>query len=347
MEALIEAWDGELLAVHHDRPSGATMIGCVHSTRLGPSGGGTRMKVYPSLADAIKDGQRLSAAMTLKFAVNALPLGGGKSVIAVPALPAGAQRRRLLLEFGAFLTSLGGALSCAPDMNTDAHDMDVIAEACPHVFCRSPEAGGSGDTGPDTAAGVFHGLAATVGHRFGTGLAGRSLLVQGLGSVGGPLARMLLEAGAEVMVADPEPERLLGLTQLGATEVPVGAVLETACDALVPCATGAILNRDTIPRLRCAVVAGAANNQLEEAADADRLRERGILYAPDYVINSGGVLHGGGLELLGWSRTELDQRLLGIGDTLLRIFALAEEAGISTDEAGRRLAQSTLDQGPA
>ena len=127
------------------------MIVCVHSSKLGPGAGGTRLKTYPDLAEAVRDGQRLAAAMTLKYAVSGLPFGGGKSVISVPRLPEAAERRRLLLEFAAFLESMGGVYSCAPDMNTDARDMDVIAEACSHVFCRTPEAGGSGDTGPDTA----------------------------------------------------------------------------------------------------------------------------------------------------------------------------------------------------
>ena len=342
LQDLIESWDGELVAIHRDRPSGAAMIVCVHSSRLGPAGGGVRLKTYPDLAAALRDGQRLAAAMTLKFAVHSLPMGGGKSVLSVPSIPAGAERRRLLLEFGAFLQSLGGVCSCASDMNTDARDMDVIGEVCSHVFCRSLEAGGSGDTGPDTATGVFHGIEASVRHHFQSELAGRTILVQGLGSVGGPLARHLLAAGAAVLVADPEPDRVQALVALGARAVDPAAALTTECDVLAPCATGAVLSETTIPGLRCGVVAGAANNQLAVAADAARLRERGILYAPDYVINSGGALHGSGLELLGWTREELDARLAGIGDTLSRIYRSAEAEGITTDEAAQRLAAEAL-----
>lgn len=344
VQALVDSWDGELIAIHRDRAGDATMIACVHSTRLGPAAGGARMKAYPSLADALCDGQRLAAAMTLKYAVNDLPFGGGKSVISVPQLPSGVERRRLLLEFGAFLTSLGGACSCAPDMNTDARDMDVIAEVCSHVFCRTPEAGGSGDTGPDTATGVLHGIAASVRHRFGTELFGRRIVVQGLGSVGGPLARHLLEAGAQVLVADTDPGRVRSLVEFGARAIDPATALVAECDVLSPCATGAVLSAQTIPRLRCQVVAGAANNQLAELTDADLLNRRGILYAPDYVINAGGVLHGSGLELLGWTRAQLDERLAGIGDTLLRIYATADEERISTEAAARRLAAATLDR---
>ncbi len=342
LERLLEEWEGEVVALHRDRRSGARMIVCVHSTRLGPAGGGTRMKPYPSLAAAVADGQRLASAMTLKFAVHDLPFGGGKAVLYVEALPSGEERRRLLLEFGSFVDSLGGLYSCAPDMNTSAQDMDVIAERTSRVFCRSEAAGGSGDTGPDTAVGVFHGIRASVRHRFGGDVAGRSVLVQGLGSVGGPLAERLLAAGAEVLVADPDPARVERLAARGAAPVVPAAAIGARCDVFAPCATGGILSAETIPLLRCGVVAGAANNQLAEPEDAERLRRRGILHAPDYVINSGGVLHGSGLEVLGWSRMQLDRRLEAIGEVLAGIYRTAESEGISTEAAARRLAEARL-----
>ncbi|HYM65868.1 MAG TPA: Glu/Leu/Phe/Val dehydrogenase dimerization domain-containing protein, partial [Patescibacteria group bacterium] len=181
MDDLIARWDGESVSIHRDAGTGSLMIVCVHSTRLGPSGGGTRMKHYEQPFEALRDAMRLSEAMTMKFASVGFPRGGGKSVIALPtpAQPRGEERRRLLHEFGRFVKSLGGLYSCAPDMNTSAEDMDVIAEVCPFVFCKTEAAGGSGDTAPDTAVGVFHGIRATCRFAFGTDdLAGRTVLVQ-------------------------------------------------------------------------------------------------------------------------------------------------------------------------
>ena len=170
MEQLLASWDGESVTTHRDRLTGTSMFVCVHSTRLGPSGGGLRMKTYPSPVDALADGLRLSEAMTLKFASVDVPMGGGKAVIALPdaRLPAGEERKRLLREFGSFVKSLGGLYSCAPDMNTSAADMDLIAQVCPFVFCKTEAAGGSGDTAPDTAIGVLHGIHASCRFAFGS-----------------------------------------------------------------------------------------------------------------------------------------------------------------------------------
>jgi leucine dehydrogenase len=345
MEELITAWDGESVSIHRDRQTGTLMFVCVHSTRLGPSGGGTRMKYYPRLADALMDGMRLSEAMSLKFASVDFPHGGGKAVIALPTpeLPQGEARRRLLHEFGAFVSSLRGLYSCAPDMNTSAEDMDMIAEVCPYVFCKTEAAGGSGDTAPDTAVGVLHGIRASCRYAFGTDdLAGRTILVQGAGGVGGHLIELLLQAGAKVIASDLDPKRLAALSEKGIPVVPADAALITPCDVLAPCAIGGILNRLSIPGLQCRVIAGAANNQLETASDADLLRERKIAYAPDFVINSGGVLHGGGLEELHWTRQELDLRLAAIGESIYEILQRAESDGTSTDTAARERAVARI-----
>jgi leucine dehydrogenase len=346
MEELLAAWDGESVSIHRDRETGTWMFICVHSTRLGPSGGGTRMKHYGRPADALADGLRLSEAMTLKFASVDFPRGGGKAVIALPTpeMPQGEARRRLLHEFGAFITSLGGIYSCAPDMNTSAVDMDVIAEVCPFVFCKTEAAGGSGDTAPDTAVGVLHGIRATCRFAFGSDdLAGRTIVVQGAGGVGGRLIELLREAEADVTVAEIDPTRIEALKSRGINVVSPDAALTTECDVLAPCATGGILNARSIPELRCRVIAGGANNQLEKPSDADLLAQRGIVYAPDFVINAGGVLHGGGLEEQGWTREILDKRLAGIGDAVYDILQHAKQEGISTDAAARQIAQSRID----
>jgi leucine dehydrogenase len=345
MEDLISRWDGETVATHRDRKTGAWMFICAHSFQLGRAAGGTRLKSYPSPAAGLADGLRLAEAMTLKFAVANLPQGGGKAVIALPSaeLPAGDERRRLLLEFGSFVSSLGGLYSCAPDMNTSSQDMDVIAEVCPYVFCKTEAAGGRGDTAPDTAVGVLHGIRAACAHVFGSDdVSGRTVVVQGAGGVGGRLIKLLQDAGATVIAADVDTARVDELRRAGVATVAPQEVLSTACDVVAPCATGSVINKGSIDGLRCRIVAGAANNQLEEPEDADRLAARGILYAPDFVINAGGVLHGAGLEVLGWSQEELDRRLAGIGDTLREVFESAERDGVSTDTAARRVAGARL-----
>jgi leucine dehydrogenase len=348
MEQLLASWDGESVTTHRDRATGTSMFVCVHSTRLGPSGGGLRMKTYASPIDALADGLRLSEAMTLKFASVDVPMGGGKAVIALPdaRLPAGEERKRLLHEFGSFVKSLGGLYSCAPDMNTSAADMDVIAQVCPFVFCKTEAAGGSGDTAPDTAIGVLHGIRASCRFAFGSDdLSDRSVLVQGAGGVGGRLIELLHDAGAEVIATDIDPQRLDTLRSRGIKVVSPEVALTTECDVLSPCATGGMINARTIAGLRCRVVAGGANNQLEKPSDADLLAERGIVYAPDFVINAGGVLHGHGLEVQGWSRKTLDQHLVGIGDAVFAILERAEREGVSTEAAARRHAEARLAAG--
>ena len=346
MEDLLAKWDGESVSMHRDRETDTWMFICVHSTRLGSAAGGTRMKHYPRIVDALADGMRLAEAMSLKFASVEFPHGGGKAVIALPTpeIPKGEARRRLLREYGAFINSLGGLYSAAPDMNTSALDMDVIAEVTPYVFCRTEAAGGSGDTAPDTAVGVLHGIRAACRYVFDSDdLSRRSILVQGAGGVGGHLIDLLMEADATVIATDVDAQRLAILREKGIHVVPPDSALGTECDVLAPCAVGGIINRRSIPTLRCRVIAGGANNQLETAEDADRLRERGIVYAPDFVINAGGVLHGGGLEEQHWTREVLDARLAAVGDAVYGILQRAERDGTSTDAAARRIAIARID----
>jgi leucine dehydrogenase len=345
VEDLLASWDGQSVSTHLDRETGTLMFICVHSTRLGPGAGGTRMKHYERPADALRDGMRLSQAMTFKFASVNFPFGGGKAVIALPTpeIPTGEPRRRLLREYGAFIDSLGGLYSCAPDMNTSAADMDVVGEVTRYVFCKTEAAGGAGDTAPDTAVGVLHGMKAACRYAFGTDdLSKRTVLVQGAGGVGGRLIELLMEADVNVIATDVDPQRLTALRDRSIKTVAPDDALSTECDVLAPCAVGGILNGRSIPELRCRVIAGAANNQLETSADADLLRERGIVYAPDFVINAGGVLHGGGLEALHWTLEELDARLAGIGDAVYAILERADRDGVSTDAAARSIATARI-----
>ena len=345
-EDLIDDWDGEHVVVRHDRSTSTWMFVGVHSTALGPAMGGTRLTSYSAPADALDDVLRLSGAMTLKHAAAETPFGGGKAVIAVPEVPArGApERRALLLRYADLVESMHGTYVTAADMNTGETDMDTIGERTSHVLGRSKANGGSGDPGAATAMGVFHGVRATVRHAFGADdLEGRSILIQGLGSVGSRLAEHLHEAGATLLLADVDAGRASTFAdELGAKVVGAGDVIGTECDVFAPCATGKVLTESTIPHLRCRIVAGAANNQLGVAEDGERLRDAGILFAPDFVINAGGVIHLAGYETLGWDDATMAKRLEAIGDTLLQVFEDAEREGISTAAAADRMARARV-----
>lgn len=345
MESLIRQWDGESVVVRQDRETGAWIFIAVHSSVLGPAIGGTRMRSYPRLDDALEDALRLAAAMTYKYAVAGFPRGGGKAVICLPAGFDPAARPALLRRYGALLKQLGGFFSTGPDVGTSPADMDVIGETgSPYVFARTPARGGAGGSGPATALGVFVALEAAAGQVFGNpSLAGRRVLVQGAGSVGGVLIERLVAAGAEVLWSDVDPAALERFRAL--PFVAPERVYDTECDLFSPCALGGVLNEATIPRLRCRAVAGAANNQLATPEDAERLRARGILYAPDFVVSLGGSVAITGIEAMGWSRERAEEEVRRIGDALRNVFARAEAEGITTDVAARRIAEDRLAGG--
>ncbi|MGZ8606735.1 MAG: Glu/Leu/Phe/Val dehydrogenase dimerization domain-containing protein [Actinomycetota bacterium] len=346
-EELLLAWRGEGTTVRYDARADTWIFVCVHSTALGPAAGGTRMKVYASPHEALRDGLRLAEAMTGKNAVAGLPLGGGKGVLAVPRLPRGEERRELLLRYADLVESLHGTYWTACDMNTASPDMDVVAERCSTVFGRTEEHGGSGTSAPATADGVFAGIRASVAHAFGSGdLAGRTVVVQGVGAVGAPLAQRLHGEGARVILTDADETRAKELAaELDAETVQPEDAIATACDVFSPCATGGVLSERSIPRLGCRVVAGAANNQLAEPRDAERLAERGILYAPDYVVNAGGIIHLASLEMLGEDVARRDERIEAIGSTLTELFRRADAEGISTAAAAERMVAARLEEG--
>lgn len=332
-EDLLQGWDGEEAVIHFDPESGAWMFVCVHSTALGPGGGGTRLRVYPTPADGLADAMRLSGAMTRKFAAADIPRGGAKAVLAVPELPTGEARRKLLLRYGDLVASLGGTYRTAGDMNITPDDLDVVAERTQWVYGTTSRGGNSAR---GTAIGTRHAIRATIEHVFGSPEArGRRILVQGVGSVGADLVRLLQADGAEVLVSDVDASRA---ATTGAVVVAPDDVIGTECELYAPCAVGGTLNRDTIPRLRCRAVAGCANNQLAEPEDGDRLHDAGILYAPDYVANAGGVIQLVGLEDLGWSDAELEDGLARIGETLRALFRAAAENGITPAAAAEQLA---------
>lgn len=347
MEELIHDWNGELVVSAFDRDSGAWIFLAIHDRTLGMALGGCRLSVYPSPADGLRDALRLSQGMTFKWAAIDFPFGGGKTVLAAPGPLEPEVRERLLLRLGDMIQSLGGIYGTGGDLGTSAADMAVVGRRTRWVFGRPPDQGGRGDPGPWTALGVHAGLRAACERAFGDdSLAGRTVLVQGVGSVGAPLARRLVADGARLLLTDALPERARRLAhELSARVVPPEEAYMTECDVFAPCAIGGILNERSIPSLRCRVAAGSANNQLERDTDADRMHEQGILYIPDFVINAGGAIAHSALELLGWTEAQAQERIERIRETVDEILDEAERRNESplheaTRRADRNLAEA-------
>jgi leucine dehydrogenase len=349
IEQLLKDWDGESVIVHYDPPTGSWIFIAVHSTVLGPGTGGTRMRSYSSPETALGDALKLSAAMTFKFAVPGFPRGGAKAVIAVPAELTQESRSDLLRRYGRLVGQLGGLFYTGPDVGTSPADMDIIAETgAPYVHSCTEAAGGAGSSGPATALGVFAGIQVACERLFGTdSLEGRRVLVQGVGGVGETLVELLLNASAEVLFSEVDDVLIRCFRDdVGLQYVPPEDVYSTECDIYSPCALGGVLNGKTIPLLKCRIVVGGANNQLADESDAQRLQERGILYAPDYVVNLGGAMAITGIEALGWSRSEADEQVVSrIRTALRKVFELSAGEGITTEAAARRLAEERLAAG--
>jgi glutamate dehydrogenase/leucine dehydrogenase len=336
----------EQVRIQRGRRSGLPVVIAVHSTALGQAIGGCRLARYPHWTDAVTDALRLSAAMTDKCAVAGLPNGGGKTVVALPAGTVdGVARRAVLHDVADAVGALDGAYATGPDVGTDATDMATIAERTRHVFCRPPDAGGSGDSSAHTATGVVAALEALCDNVFGSPLlAGRRFAVIGLGRVGTHLARDLAAAGAELVVTDVDHARRPLAEELGARWLAPEEAFRAEVDVLVPAALGGTLTAATVPWLRCAAVAGPANNQLDDPATAELLHGRGILWVPDYVVSAGGVIYATAVELHGRTGAEATARVRGIGGTVARILRDAARAGVPPATAARELARQRLAQ---
>ncbi|MEZ5826633.1 MAG: Glu/Leu/Phe/Val dehydrogenase dimerization domain-containing protein [Geminicoccaceae bacterium] len=282
--------DHEEICHFHDREAGLRAIIAIHNTRLGPAVGGCRMWNYASEGEALADALRLSQGMTFKAAMADLPLGGGKSVIWGD--PRTQKSPSLFRAFGRAVESLKGRYYTGEDVGTTPADMAVAGRETRFVLGRD-EQGSSGDPSPDTADGVLMAIEGAARHKLGASdLAGLRVAVQGLGNVGMALAGRLFEGGAELVVADIDKARVAEAeSRFGARSVPVGDIPAVECDVFAPCALGAVINDETLPRLRCGIVAGSANNQLHRPEHGDRLHERGILYTPDFVANAGGLIN--------------------------------------------------------
>src|SRR5690242_613928 len=308
----------EAVSFFSDRASGLKAIIAIHSTALGPACGGTRMHPYKDGDSALTDALRLSRGMSYKSAIADLPLGGGKAVII--ADPRTEKSEARFLAYADAVNTLGGRYITAMDVGVTPADMPIIAKGTKYIAGYDQPGKTGGDSGPLTALGVFVGLKAAVKHRFGVDSAkGLSVAIQGLGKVGMGVAERLAAEGARLLVADVNPGHVrVAVDKLGAIAVSPDEIVVTPCDVLAPCALGAVLNEVTIPKLHARVVAGGANNQLARPKHGMMLMERGILYAPDYVINGGGIIRVAG-QICNWSDLEIEKRVLTIADTLTTI----------------------------
>lgn len=333
-------------AVHlfHDEGTGLRAIVAIHDTLLGPALGGCRMWAYDSEEDALRDALRLSRGMTFKAACAGLDLGGGKAVILGPAPDDPARREALFQKFGEAVESLGGRYITAEDVGTSVADMAQVRRGTTHVTGLPVELGGSGDPSPFTAHGVFLGIRAAVAHAFGGGLDGLRVAVQGIGHVGVHLVRELVEAGADVAVADIDRDAVeSAATEWGVRAVDPDAIYDEPMDVFAPCALGGVVNDETVGRLSCKVVAGAANNQLLEDRHAQVLNDRGVLYAPDFVINAGGLINVSE-EMKGWNEQVVTIKLEGIAKMLTAIFEKAAgEPDLNTLDASDMIARERLE----
>jgi len=328
----------EQVLIGRDDATGYHGIIAIHSTTLGPAVGGTRFWNYANEDEALTDALRLSQGMTYKNALARLPLGGGKSIII--GNNATRDRTGLLRTHGRFVETLQGRYVTAEDVGTSPADMEIVRLETQHV---AGLIGRSGDPSPFTAVGVYRAIQASNDFLSKTPeLAGLTVAIQGCGNVGYHLAKMLHEAGVKLIVSDVNGENLSRVVdEFAAEAVQPNEIYSVHADVFAPCALGGVINDETIPRLKVKIVAGSANNQLLDERHGAMLRERNILYAPDYVANVGGVLNGC-TELLGWNSDQALSKIEGIYDTVLRIFASAEAQGIPTNKAADQLAEERL-----
>jgi leucine dehydrogenase len=333
-----------------DDAAGLRAIIAIHSTVLGPALGGVRMWPYASADEALHDVLRLAQAMTYKAAVSGLPLGGGKAVIIGD--PKRVKTESLLRAFGRAVEGLNGRYLTAEDVGMTVADMEIVRKETKHVTGTSEKKGGSGDPSYLTAKGVVYAIETCLKEIYGDpSVRNRTVAIQGVGKAGYHLAELLATAGARLIVADTDSQRaMLARREFEAWRVEPDEILQAECDVLSPCALGGVLNRKSILKLRCRAIAGAANNQLEDPDDAVRLEERGILYAPDYVVNAGGIINilvelQGGRK--GYDRVKAERLAKKIPLTLQEVFRKAHAQGITPAQAADELVEARLDEAKA
>ncbi len=340
-EVISKHGDHEQVVFCNDPNVGLKAIIAIHNTALGPALGGTRMWNYKNEDEALVDVLRLAKGMTYKAAAAGLNLGGGKAVIIGDAKTQ--KSEGLFRAFGQFVNTLNGKYITAEDVGTSVQDMEHIYMETPWVTGIPKDFGGSGDPSPYTAHGVLMGIKASAAEKFGTdSLKGLHIAVQGLGNVGSNLVKYLSEEGAVITVADIDIERTKKMANtFGAKAVSSDDILFTECDILAPCAMGAIVNDDSIMKFKTKVIAGGANNVLAEARHGDQLKELGILYAPDYVINAGGLMNVF-VELEGYSPDRAFEKTRRVYDNIAKVYAISKRDNIGTHTAADRVAEERI-----
>lgn len=339
--AAMERDDYEEVLFCQDKASGLKAIIAIHDTTLGPALGGTRMWTYATEGEAVVDALRLAKGMTYKNAVAGLNLGGGKTVIIGD--PKKDKNEAMFRAFGRYIQGLNGRYITAEDVGTTEEDMDIIHQETDFVTGISATYGSSGNPSPATAFGVYRGMKAAAKAAFGSdSLTGRTVAVQGVGNVSFTLCKYLHEEGARLIVTDINKEAVSRAVEAyGATAVDPGEIIGADCDIYAPCALGATINDESLPLLRAKVVAGAANNQLKEPRHGDALHEMGIVYAPDYVINAGGVINIAD-ELNGYNKERAFKQIAKIYDSITRVLEISQLSGIPAYAAADQLAEERI-----
>lgn len=332
----------EQLVYCYDKGVGLRAIIAIHDTTLGPALGGIRMRPYTTEDEAVLDVLRLGRAMTYKAAVAGLPLGGGKAVII--GNPANDKTEALFRSMGRYVESLGGRYIATEDVGITVQDIEWVSQETEHAVGLPMSQGGSGDSSPPTAFGVLQAMRACAEEKLGSdSLKGRTVVIQGLGKVGYHLAELLHEEGARIMATDVNPQLVeMAKKEINAIPVDTEGIYDVMGDIFSPCALGGILNKKNIPRLKCPVVCGCANNQLLEEADAVRLEQRGILYAPDFVANAGGIINLS-FELTSYDPDAAKEKLLAIRNTTEKVFQRAHKDKITTALAAERIAEERIE----
>ncbi len=333
----------EQIVYGYDRHSGLKTLICLHNTALGPGFGGVRMMPYETEEDALDDVMKLAKAMTYKNAACGIDFGGGKAVIIGD--PETEKTENLLRAFGRMLEGLGGRYIAGVDIGTDEDDMVIVHRETDYNVALPESYGGGGSTSAATAFGCFEGMKAAVAEVFDDpGLEGKRVAIQGVGNIGSVLARYLVDAGAEVVISDVRESAIQRVRESLAVEVAdVQGIYDEDMDIFAPCALGGILNDDTIPRLKCKLVAGSANNQLaDETAHAAMLAERGIVYAVDFIMSAGGVINNAH-QFIGYDRERAYGQIAEIGDTILGVLRTASERKVTTVEAAMMLAEDRIE----
>lgn len=339
----MSAYDHEQILFCQDKATGLKAIIAIHNTVLGPSLGGTRMWHYSNENDALKDALRLSRGMTYKSSLAGLNLGGGKAVIIGNSRTQ--KNEALMRRFGQFVDSLGGKYITAEDVGMSTRDMEYIRLETKHVAGLPEYLGGSGDPSPVTAFGVYMGMKASAKKQFGSdSLSGKKIMIQGVGHVGAALVDLVMKEGASVMISDIFEDSILQVTSKhNVTVVPVEDVYDVDMDIYSPCALGATVNDDTLSRLKCSIITGSANNQLaDEEKHGRAVKDLGIVYAPDYLVNAGGIINCY-WEVIGYNKDAALTQAEGIYDTTLKIFEKSDEENIPAYLAANRMAEQRIE----